>query len=957
MSEPAAPREAPALARLLEVIREVAIELHPHRRDSLDVTLATTLSGELALDSMGRMELLARVDQTFGVTLPEHVVVGAETVRDLWHALEAAPQHAPGGLWAEPAPTSPNPDAAQSGAIPAGASTLLDVLEWHVAAHPDRVHLNFIASDEHVETLTYDGLRRGAEEVAAGLRGLGVGVGQTVALMLPTSLDFFLAFMGILRAGCIPVPIYPPARLHLIEDHLRRHATILESARAVLLITVPEAARAGRFLRAHARTIEAVVTVAEVRGDPAGKHWPKPSGKELALLQYTSGSTGNPKGVMLTHANLLANIRAMGQPFDIDPERDVFVSWLPLYHDMGLIGAWLGSLYFGMKLVVMSPLHFLARPERWLWAIQKYRGTLSAAPNFGYELCLTRIKDEDIAGLDLSSWRVAANGAEAVLPSTLRTFQERFARYGLSPTTQRPVYGLAECSVGLAFPAGPRAPLVDRVTRDEFTRSGVAVPANADDVTAIEFVGCGQPIPGHEIRVVDGAGREAPDREEGNIQCKGPSTTQGYFRNHKATRALFAGDWLRTGDRGYMVQGEIFVTGREKDIVKRAGRTLFAPEIEARVGDVPGVRKGCVAVFGARKGRRGTESLVVMAETRETEPAALEKLRDSIGHAIVATIGEPPNDIVLVRPHTVLKTSSGKIRRSATRQLYESGDHESGRRAVWVQMVRLALASIAPEARDWVRRTGDAFYAVWWWLAFSFVAAFVWPLVTLFPAPKFARRILRGGARLFLLVTGAGPTVLNPQRMPKDGPLVIVSNHTSYLDSVVLAATLPRDFAFVAKNSLSRSIWTGPFLRHLGTLFVERDDPKQGVEDLAAIAEQMRSGGAILFFPEGTLGRMAGLLPFRTGTFTVATTTQSPVSTVAIRGARTTLRDGSWFPRRTGITVAVGPVLRPEGTGWEATLALRGAVRAEMLRHTGEPDLYYEIGAIEGMGRESARAN
>ena len=270
------------------------------------------------------------------------------------------------------------------------------------------------------------------------------------------------------------------------------------------------------------------------------------------MLQYTSGSTGNPKGVMLTHANLLANIRAMGQPFDIDPERNVFVSWLPLYHDMGLIGAWLGSLYFGMKLVVMSPLHFLARPERWLWAIQKYRGTLSAAPNFGYEMCLTRIKDENIAGLDLSSWRVAASGAEAVLPSTLRAFEERFGRYGPAATTQRPVYGLAESSAGLAFPAVPRPPLVDRVKRDELTRSGVAVPAEADDTSAIEFVGRGQPIPGHEIRVVDGGGREAPDREEGNIQCKGPSTTQGYFRNPKATRALFAGDWLRTGDRGYM---------------------------------------------------------------------------------------------------------------------------------------------------------------------------------------------------------------------------------------------------------------------------------------------------------------------------------------------------------------------------------------------------------------------
>jgi len=707
MNKPDTSREAPALARLLEVIREVAVELHPHRRDSLDVTLDTSLAVELALDSMGRMELVSRIDHAFGVTLRDEVVVGAETARDLWHALEAAPttaqQHAPGGLYAAAAPPAPAGDTGETD-IPLAATTLLEVLDWHVAVHPDRVHLEFVASDEHTVPLTYDGLRRGAEEVAAGLRGMGVGIGQTVAIMLPTSLEFFLSFFGILRAGCIPVPIYPPTHLHLIEDHLRRHAAILESARAVLLVTVPGAARAGRFLRAHARTIEVVVTVAELRADSAGRHWPQPSTNELALLQYTSGSTGNPKGVMLTHANLLANIRAMGQPLAIHPDRDVFVSWLPLYHDMGLIGAWLGSLYFGMKLVVMSPLHFLARPERWLWTIMKHRGTLSASPNFGYELCLTRIKDEDIAGLDLSRWRVAANGAEAVLPSTLRGFQERFKHSGLSRTTQRPVYGLAESSVGLAFPPTAREPLIDRIKRDEFTGGGQAVFAAPDDSTAIEFVGCGQPIPGHEIRIVDAAGREAPDREEGSVQCRGPSTTQGDYRNHKATRALFAGDWLRTGDRGYMVRGDLFITGREKDVVKRAGRNLYAPEIEARVGEVEGVRRGCVAVFGARKGRRGTESLVVMAETRETDPAALERLRDAVSRAVVATIGEPPNEVALVKPHTVLKTSSGKIRRDATWQLFEAGEHEAGGRAVWLQMARLVLTSVAPEVRDLGRR-------------------------------------------------------------------------------------------------------------------------------------------------------------------------------------------------------------------------------------------------------------
>jgi len=241
--------------------------------------------------------------------------------------------------------------------------------------------------------------------------------------------------------------------------------------------------------------------------------FPNINEQDIAFIQYTSGSTGNPKGVVLTHANLLSNIRAMGKVVKAGPE-DVFVSWLPLYHDMGLIGAWLGSLYYSALFVVMSPLDFLARPERWLWAIHRYRGTLSASPNFGYEYSMHRLKDADLTGLDLSSWRAAFNGAEAVSPETVEQFSKHFAPFGFKKDAMMPVYGLAESSVGLAFPPLGRGAHIDHIDRTAFTRSGSALSAVKDESNVLRFVSCGLPLPGHQIRIVDDTGHERPERQE-----------------------------------------------------------------------------------------------------------------------------------------------------------------------------------------------------------------------------------------------------------------------------------------------------------------------------------------------------------------------------------------------------------------------------------------------------------
>ncbi|MBI3155589.1 MAG: AMP-binding protein, partial [Burkholderiales bacterium] len=670
-------------AELVDLVDATARDLHAGAPGLPEVAPACSLDRDLGFDSLGRMELLLRIEAAAGVALPEDTLQTAETVADLWAAVQrgrvraAVPQPMPtaGAAAAAAARTRTlAPPAPDTGAEPGrwqAAQTLLEVLDAHLQAHPDRVQIHCLA-DDACTPISYRQLAERAGALAAGLQRAGLKPRQTVAIMLPTSPEYFDTYLGILRAGGIPVPIYPPARASQLEDHVRRHTGILANAQVALMVSVPEAMTVARLLQARVQGLRAVLTPAQLA---AGGGTPRPvalRADDVAFIQYTSGSTGAPKGVALTHANLLANIRAMVQAIEAT-EDDIFVSWLPLYHDMGLIGAWLGSFYVGMPLVVMSPLAFLARPRRWLEVLSQHGGTLSAGPNFAYELCLARIADQELAGLDLSRWRLAFNGAEAVGPDTVLRFGARFAACGLRPDAMTPVYGLAEASVGLLFPPLRRGPRIDRVRRAPFERERHALPAAPDDTGALRFVACGRALPGHAVRIVDDAGRELPERVEGRLVFRGPSATAGYWRNPQQTARLFDRGWLDSGDRAYAADGEIFVTGRVKDIVIRGGRNLYPQEIEDAVGAVDGVRKGCVAVFGRPDARTGTERLVVLAEVRPRRAGDAAALRDAVARAVLAAIGEPADEIVLAPPHTVLKTSSGKVRRSACRELVGQG--------------------------------------------------------------------------------------------------------------------------------------------------------------------------------------------------------------------------------------------------------------------------------------------
>jgi 1-acyl-sn-glycerol-3-phosphate acyltransferase len=914
--------------RVLELVEGLVAELdgpalgRPVRpQDSLD--------RDLGIGSLERVELLVRLEQEFGVRLADPVMAAAESPRDLVQAIrDAAPAEA------ERPPETQVPIGPGASA-PGDARTLVEVLRWHADTHPERVHI-FLRQEVGSETpISYGMLWDRSAAVAAGLRERGVASGQAVALMLRTEPAFFDVFFGILLAGGVPVPIYPAFRLDRIEEYAMRQAGILRSAEARLLITFDEGTRVAELLRRSVPSLTGVTT-AERIALPAQSVWTaRDVSADPALIQYTSGSTGAPKGVLLSHANLLANIRAIGEAIAISPE-DVAVSWLPLYHDMGLIGSWLTSLHFGIPIVILSPLTFLSRPARWLQAIHAHRATLSPAPNFAFDLCVRKVTDAEVEGLDLSSWRLALNGSEPVSPETMERFTRRFAGYGFRLEAMCPVYGLAESSVALTVPPLGRGPWVDRVARAGFEGLREARPAAPDDENPLRFASCGRPLPGHSVHIVDAAGHPVGERVEGRIEFRGPSVTSGYFQNPEATRAVLRSGWMDSGDLGYWASGELFITGRQKDIIIKAGRNLYPHEVEEAVGDIPGIRKGCVAAFGMADPEAGTERLIIIAESRETLPGKVEGLRSAVVDRVVTAIGLPPDVVVIARPGAVLKTSSGKIRRSATREAYLKGHLERPPASAAHQWVRLI-------ARDWGVQVTRLVAQAAALLRGAYIAALLvatvpglWGLLLKAPRGRPADRLVRAWCRAIIALSGCSLRVEGLEHLRAAAPAVLAANHASYVDPVVLLAALPMEFRFVAKRELAASPVVGTVIRKVGHLTVERADRARSAVDAEHATALLRAGTSLLFFPEGTFRRPPGMLPFRLGAFKAAVEGGRPVIPIGLRGTRDILPDGTWLPTPGPVTVALGAPIAPKWTGWQELVRLRDVTRVEVARLAGE---------------------
>ena len=470
-------------------------------------------------------------------------------------------------------------------------------------------------------------------------------------------------------------------------------------------------------------------------------------------------------------------------------------------------------------------------------------------------------------------------------------------------------------------------------------RDGRAVPVEADAPAALPIVAAGQPLPGYQIRIIDGMGYEVGERQEGRLEFRGPSTTQGYYRNPEATKSLFSGDWLDSGDRAYIAEGLVYLTGRAKDMIIRAGRNIYPQEVEEALNGVPGLRRGCSAVFGSTDPAAGTERLVVLSETRETASARLEELRSRINDIVIDMLGTPADDVVLAPPGSVLKTSSGKLRRSASRERYEQGLLGKGPRAVWWQLARLALGGLLSQLGRFTRSTGDVLYAGHFWTLAGLCLLVVWKLLVVTPKLSWRHALARAAARRMRWVLGLPLRVEGREYLDGTGPCVIVANHASYLDGFVLMSIVPGAACYVVKRELAEQFFARVLLKRLGAEFVERYDARRGVEDTDRLLRVVRQGRSVVFFPEGTLTRIPGLQSFRMGAFMVAAQAGVPVVPVGIRGTRSVLRSDQWFPRRGALRVLIGEPIMPSGNDWAAAAVLRSTVRQQVLSLCGEPNL------------------
>jgi len=961
-------------ARVLEVVRRLLVELGSQGALAL-LNLSSNLDRDLGLGSLERVELISRLETEFGVRLPDLAAAQASTPEDLAALITGTPssstsiEDSPSALRVAITTQKLHLEAEDKSVFE--AQTLNEVLRYRALHDAARVHLDITEDAEAGEknlTLTFAELYAAAQRCAGELAKLGVPPGGRVSLMLPTSRAFFVSYAGVLLAGAVPVPIYPPFRADRIEEYAGRQSAILNNAEVCLLLTFRRAEAVAKLLKPRVRSLETVLDVeklleaAEKAPPPSpgalppdlrGSRLRKPN--DIALLQYTSGSTGDPKGVTLTHANLLANMRAIGEAVQLTSE-DVGISWLPLYHDMGLIGAWLTLLHYGTPLAVMSPLAFLTRPERWLQAFHKHRGTITAAPNFAYELCVRKIADKDIEGVDLSSWRAALNGAEPVNPGTLERFAERFRPYGFRSTSQLPVYGLAEASLAVTVPPLNRGPLVDRVDREAFTAQCRAVPTD-DESSSISFVSSGQPVPNHEVRIVDDQGEEASDRTEGFLWFRGPSATRGYFNNAQATEKLFPlgtapeGEfsWVNSGDRAYRADGEIFVTGRVKDIIIKGGRNLYPHEVEELAARANGIRKGCIVAFGLKDEGTGTEKLIVVAESREKDSTARSAIAAAVTDRISQGLGLPPDRVELIPPGSIPKTSSGKLRREETKQLYVAGTLSAKKPPAWVQIVRLGTSSTARTAGQNIsssfRRVGDTIRGIYF--IFLFIAWIIpaWAIVLFFKDERAAGRYTSSALKVLFALAGSRVRVIGKEYMNAPGPKIYVANHASYFDVLPLMLGRGVPYRFVAKSEVLNMPFIGTFLKKMGHLSFDRKNIGARRQAAQNIEEVLRAGDSVFVFPEGTFVPEAGIRPFQLGAFKAAVDTGAPLIPVSLAGTRSFLRDRTFLPSPGNVTITLSPPIYPRGAGnsqsanWQELVRLRDVSREAIGRYSGEPVL------------------
>ncbi len=505
-----------------------------------------------------------------------------------------------------------------------------------------------------------------AQSFAGGLLKSGVNPGEPVVLVMTNPEAAVITILGCMMLGCPPTPVYPPQNLQAVPGFLSFVKHVADRSNATLIISEGQPHIFLGAIPHETKTIRGVQKFETIFAGNTGGDLPKSISNPAAFLQFTSGSTSTPKGVVVSHQGLAANLWMIREASQMDTKSCV-VTWLPVYHDMGLIGTVLNAITMPCNLVVLPPLAFPKRPGLWLELISEHRGTHTAAPNFAYGICARKI--QDTGNLDLSTMTTFICGAEPVIPATMDDFVERFRSAGLRPGAMVPAYGLAEATLAVTFTPYLRGMAEDTVDRNALSARGVATVLDGTNSHSVRIASCGVPMAGLSVRVASESGTAVLERQVGEVQILGPSVTPGYIGDDDATRTSRTPDgWLKTGDLGYFSGSELHICGRIKDVIIVRGKNFHAHDLEIVASDVPGIRTGNVVAFGAT--HRQSEVLIIVAESRlEDDPQLVRKVRNHL----TETIGVSPDEVIVVPPGTLPKTSSGKLKRLETKSLYETG--------------------------------------------------------------------------------------------------------------------------------------------------------------------------------------------------------------------------------------------------------------------------------------------
>jgi fatty-acyl-CoA synthase len=548
----------------------------------------------------------------------------------------------------------------RAGPRPEGPRTLAEAVE---SLDRDDQGLTFVENGEE-KFLGFATLNRSSAELGAKLAGLGLRKGDRAVMVVASQYEFIQLFLGAVRAGVVPVPLYPPFVLGELDAYLAGLDRILRITDARVLLTSAPIIPFLEQLESDVRRLTFDdVEASEEQGDLVAV-----GPDDLAFLQFTSGSTAAPKGVMVPHRTLIENATKIGAHLGISPERDRGVSWLPLYHDFGLIGFTVTPMLRQTSIWYLAPLDFARDPTSWPELIHRVGGTAGSAPNFGYELVARRATEEQLERWDLSGWRIAACGAETIRPETLERFARKFEPAGFSRRAFLPCYGLAEATLAISLWPVEEPPRTVTIDAEALRERGQAVLDDAPE--AVEVMSCGPPLPDHEVAILDPQGNPLPELHEGEIAFRGPSVTDGYFENAEATAAVFEGGWLRTGDLGFLHEGEVIPTSRKKDLIVVSGRNYHPHDVEWCAGEDAGVRGGGAIAF-AVAGAIGEAAVLVVEARPEVDH---EELRRRLASRVRSRLGLTLKEVVVVGRGELPKTSSGKPRRAELRGRYENGE-------------------------------------------------------------------------------------------------------------------------------------------------------------------------------------------------------------------------------------------------------------------------------------------